>query len=148
MPPRKRTAGGPTLTLMPALKNPHADAPDLRDAVATRLAAMKLTDADQPLAALAQRYAKEVEHAAEQVAEAERLLERAAEEGDYFLGMEVRRLRRRIELSEIVAKVGPLLHRALADLAPPPAARAKGAGAVSPTAAGRLQQLRGGSEVG
>lgn len=147
--PRKRDPGGPVLTLLPKLLDPHREAPDLRDAV-HKLRAKLIEQGDtaaldEPLLALAQRYAAQIEEAAELEADSERLLESAAEAGEYFLGLEVKRLRRRIELAEIVAKIGPHLNRALADLQATPAARAKSSPAKPARPASRLQQLQGGA---
>jgi len=143
VPPRKKQPEGPTLTLLPKLLDPHREAPDLRDVIHELKAQLELDTKDRALIALALRYAAEIEDAAELTADVERMLEKAAEAGDHYLSLEVKRLRRRIELAETVAKLGPHLNKALADLLATPASRAKGA---APTAkpAGRLQQLQGG----
>lgn len=145
MPPRKRAAPpeGPTLTLLPKLLDAHREAPDLRDVIHSLKAEFEVESRDRALIALALRYAAEIEDAAELTADVERMLEKAAEAGDHYLSLEVKRLRRRIELAETVAKIGPHLNKALADLMATPASRSKGAGA-KPKAAGRLQQLQGG----
>jgi hypothetical protein len=137
------------MTIVPKIVDSHLDAPDLRDAVHAVLAELTPTALDGPLVALVQRYAKEIEHAIELVVEAERLAEAAAEEGDFYLSQEVQRLKRKIEKAEIVAKIGPLLNKALGDLLATPAARAGASKAgASPAAAGRLASLRSGTEGG
>lgn len=137
--PKRTTTSGSVVTLLPKLLDPHREAPDLRDA----LAALEVEDVDRPLLALARRYAAEIEDAAELTAEAERILERAAEDGEYYIGLDVKRLRRRIELAETVAKLGPALTRVLEELMATPAVRAK-IGKKTPNTNGRLSQLRDG----
>lgn len=134
----RKTTSGATVTLLPKLLDPHREAPDLRDA----LAALEVEDVDKPLLALARRYASEIEDAAELVAESERLLEKAAEEGDVYARLEINRLRRRIELAETVSKLGPALTRVLEELMATPAVRAK-IGKKQQTTGGRLSQMQG-----
>jgi hypothetical protein len=137
----------PKLHVVPKIVDSHLDAPDLRDAVHAVIAQLTLTPQDAPLVALAQRYAKEIELAVELAAEAERLSVRAAEEGDFFLSRDVATLRAKVERGEVVAKIGPLLNRALSDLLATPAARGKSGKSDGP-AAGRLASLRSGTEGG
>lgn len=118
------------------------DAPDLRDVLGAVAAELTVTGPDAALVALAQRYAEEIEHARELMDESDRIMRQCIDEGNEALLQQVRRLRRRIELAETVTKLGPLLNNALADLLATPAARAKGGIKPSPTAAGRLAQLR------
>lgn len=136
----RKTTSGAAITLLPKLLDPNREAPNLVDAIARHAREMQAEAMDEPLVALALRYAAEIEDAAELTAEAERLLVQAADEGDYFARKEIARLRRRIELAETVAKVGPLLRQALVDLNAAPAARKGGRKTVG---AGRLQQLQG-----
>lgn len=136
------TGRGPTkLTIVvpPALSD---DAPNLVDALASVLTEITLTAADGVLVALAQRYAEEIEHARDLRDESDRLMRRAIDDGADGLYEQIKRLRRRIELAETVTKIGPLLNKALEDLLATPAARAKGGIKASPTAAGRMEQLR------
>jgi hypothetical protein len=135
------------LAIVPPVVDSHLDAPDLRDAVHAVVAELTLTPADGPLVALVQRYAKEIELSVALTAEAEELSAKAALEGDFFLARDVATLRAKVERGEVVAKIGPLLNRALSDLLAAPAARAKAAGGKpSPAAAGRLAQLRTGTD--
>jgi len=117
--------------------------PNLTDALAAVVGELGPEAVDHVLVALAQRYAEEIEHARAIRDESDLLMRRAIDEGHDGLYEQVKRLRRRIELAETVTKVGPLLNKALEDLLATPAARAKGGVKASPTAAGRMAQLRG-----
>lgn len=138
MPPRKRA--GVTLTVVP--KPLVVDAPDLRDAIVNVMAELAPTDVDRPLFALALLYADELAQAREIRDDSDRLMREMIEQGEEALLSQLRRLRRRIELAETVAKVGPLLQAALSDLLATPAAKAKAQKTVSPTAAGQMSRLR------
>lgn len=136
----RKTTSGAAITLLPKLLDPNREAPNLVDAIAEHIDELQAEAVDRPLVALALRYAAEIEDAAELTAEAERLMQQSVDEGDYYTRQAVTRLRRRIELAETVAKVGPLLRQALVDLNAAPAARKSGR---KTTGAGRLAQLQG-----
>lgn len=130
------------LTVVP--KTISVDAPDLRDALQAVIAELAPTDVDRPLYALAMHYAEQIEQARDAQNEAARIMMQTIDEGESGLYEQVKRLRRRIELSETVAKCGPLLQAALTELLATPAAKAKHEKTKSATGAARMAQLREG----
>jgi len=117
---------------------PRPAPPDLRDAVATTIDALKLTKSDEGLAALARRAADEIEKAADRAAELGELRRDLA--GDDGALKRLRALEAAADLTKVVGWLGPQLQGYLRDLGGTPAARA--AMGIDKPIGGRLAKLR------
>jgi hypothetical protein len=116
--------------------------PDLRDAVAESLDAMKwLSPSDEALRALAVRLAEQIEQAADRLAEASAILHDA--EGNPDIYRRMKKLEAWCNTADVVTKLGPQLQAALTALGGTPATR-KAFQTEAPIG-GRLAHLRAGA---
>lgn len=116
--------------------------PDLRDAVAEALDAMKwLTPTDEAMRALAIRLAEQIELAADRLEEASAILHDA--EGNPDIYRRMKKLEAWCNTAEVVNKLGPQLQAALTALGGTPGTR-KAFQTEAPIG-GRLAHLRAGA---
>lgn len=133
MPPRRRP-----LASVPE-PAPRPAPPDLRESVEAALAGMTwIKPSDEALAALARRYAAEIEQAKDRLAELEELYGSAR--GDMSMIKRLQKLEALCEATKVVGWLGPQLQGVLRDLGGTPAARA--AMKEEAPIGGRLAELR------
>lgn len=117
----------------------------LADAVATTLAALELSDADQAAAELARQLADEIDSAERNERVAERALYLAEQSDSVELEDLIRTLRAKASHRDAIVRVGQRLEAVLVQLQATPAARGKAASSTAPFVGGALSVLRGGA---